>query len=246
MFKGLLRHLNILNLLLISILVLLTRYALYPSPEPKIRVTLSSQQKGIVEDNSKEMDLTSSSPADYMVIAEQNPFHPERKIPVEKKAEQPLPKPDFVLYGTLITDDLSLAYMEDKKAPVSTPGRGNRQTPLKVGQSLSGFTLKEIEPEKVVMVRGEEIMTVYLNDPKRPKTREIAPSSAAVAAHQQSTIRGKGPSATPQTTQQTQQPSAPLADTVVKSQAPLPTTDNTKQSKTKGGFGGFLGPSLRR
>lgn len=179
MIKGLLRHLNILNLILIGILVILARYALYPSPEPKIKVTSSSEQRGIVEDSSKEKEFTSSSPADYMVIAEQNPFHPERKIPAEKKAEQPLPKPEFVLYGTLITDDLSIAYMEDKKAPISTPGRGNRQTPLKVGQSLSGFTLKEIEAEKVVMVRGEEKMTVYLNDPNTPKKRETATASAA-------------------------------------------------------------------
>ncbi|MFN3480095.1 MAG: hypothetical protein ACK415_06875 [Thermodesulfovibrionales bacterium] len=173
MIKGLLRHLNILNILLIGILVILARYALYPVPEPKIIVKPTSQQAGIGDD-SAEKEVPSSSPADYMIIAEQNPFHPERKIPVEKKAEQPLPKPEFVLYGTLITDDLSIAYMEDKKAPVSTPGRGNRQTPLRVGQSLSGFTLKEIETEKVVMVRGEETMTVYLNDPNVPKQRTTA------------------------------------------------------------------------
>lgn len=176
MFRSLLRHLNLLNILLIGILVILARYALHSVPEPKVKVILPSQQKVNAEDIIEEKEA-SSSPADYMVIAEQNPFHPERKIPIEKKAEQPIPKPEFVLYGTLITDDLSIAYMEDKKAPVSTPGRGNRQISLRPGQSLSGFTLKEIEAEKVVMVRGEETMTVYLNDPNAPKKREAATTS---------------------------------------------------------------------
>lgn len=180
MFRSLLKQINLLNLFLIGILIILARYALIPVTEPKVKVIQTTQQKSISEDTEKK-EVPSSSPADYMIIAEQNPFHPERKIPVEKKAEQPLPKPEFVLYGTLITDDLSLAYMEDKKAPVSTPGRGNRQTPLKVGQSLSGFTLKEIEAEKVVMVRGEEIMTVYLNDPNAPKKRETTITSPPAA-----------------------------------------------------------------
>jgi len=196
MIRRLLKNLNILNLLLLGLLIYLARFLLYPVPEPEIKVNPSSQQKAGIEEMKKDSDGATSSPADYMVIAEQNPFHPERKIPVEKKAEQPLPKPEFVLYGTLITDDLSLAYMEDKKAPVSTPGRGNRQVSLKIGDSLSGFKLKEIEPEKVVMVRGEETMTVYLNDPHGPKTRQTATASAQ-----------PGKPETPQTGTFTQRPS---------------------------------------
>lgn len=178
MVRRLLKNINLVNILLAGLLVALARYTLYPSPDPKVKVVPSQHKSDIIEKVKEEKERPPSSPADYMVIAEQNPFHPERKIPVEKKAEQPLPKPDFVLYGTLITDDLSIAYMEDLKSPVSTPGRGKRQMPLKVGQSLSGFTLKEIKPEKVVMVRGEEIMTVYLNDPNSPKKRETAVTSA--------------------------------------------------------------------
>lgn len=178
MLRGLLKNINLLNILLAGLLVVLARYTLYSFPEPKIRIGPPQPKSGIVEKVTEEKEGPSSSPADYMVIAEQNPFHPERKIPVEKKAEKPLLKPDFVLYGTLITDDLSIAYMEDMKSPLSTPGRGKRQMPLKIGQSLSGFTLKEIEAEKVVMVRGEEIMTVYLNDPNSPKKRETTMASA--------------------------------------------------------------------
>ncbi len=179
MTRQFLKNLNLLNLLLLGLLIILARYVIYPAPEPGLKPILPAQQTETVENSSDEKNSIPSSSADYMIIAEQNPFHPERKIPVEKKAEQPLPIPDFVLYGTLITDDLSIAYMEDLKSPLSTPGRGKRQTPLKIGQSLSGFTLKEIEAEKVVMVRGDERMTVYLNDPNTPKKREAAIASAA-------------------------------------------------------------------
>ena len=109
---------------------------------------------------------------DYVVVADENLFHPERRIPPEKKAEAVLPKPEFVLFGTLIAPNLSIAYMEDKKAPVTTPGRGNRQTTLKKGELLSGFTLKEIMKDKVVMARGEETIQVSLENPGSPKKRE--------------------------------------------------------------------------
>ena len=103
------------------------------------------------------------------MIAEENLFHPERKIPAEKKVEQALPKPEFVLYGTLITDDIKLAYLEDRKAPYNTPGRGKRQTVLKIGDTMSSFTVKEIDTDKVVMVRGEDRIEVNVIDPAKPK-----------------------------------------------------------------------------
>ena len=94
---------------------------------------------------------------------------------------QALPKPDFVLYGTMISGDTNLAFMEDTKAPQGTPGRGKRQRVLKVGQILSGFTLKELSDDRVIMARGEERLTVYLIDPQKPKERVVtAPASSTV------------------------------------------------------------------
>jgi hypothetical protein len=136
-----------------------------------IKYTLPAGKKIVGDDDEKPADSHIPSPADYMMIAEENLFHPERKIPAEKKEEQPLPKPEFVLYGTLITDNISLAYLEDLKAPHSTPGRGKRQTALRKGDTLSGFTLKEIETEKIVMVRGEERIELKVADSSKPKIR---------------------------------------------------------------------------
>jgi len=113
-------------------------------------------------------------PTDYSVIAEQNLFHPDRKIPVETAAEAPLPTPDFVLYGTLLTEDMKVAYMEDKKSPQNTPGRPNRQSVLHQGESLSGFVVKEIDKDSVTMVRGDETVVVNLEDPEGKERNSVA------------------------------------------------------------------------
>jgi hypothetical protein len=172
MIKSLIKNINILNILLIAIIVFVVKYTFYPASEK--RPALLSSIQNIKSDSIEEVDKKGSpflSPSiDYQIISENNPFHPERIIPVEKKVEtQPLPKPEFVLYGTLITDDLKIAYMDDKKASFSTTGRGKRQIPLKPGESLSGFTIKEINEDNVVMVRGEEKLMVYLYDTSKPR-----------------------------------------------------------------------------
>ena len=104
------------------------------------------------------------------MISDKNLFHPERKIPLEKQPEKAIPKPDVFLYGTLITDDASYAFIEDKKAPYSTPGRGKRQITLKKGDSLSGYIVSEIEANRIVLVKGEEKVVVMLDDREKKRT----------------------------------------------------------------------------
>lgn len=174
-----LRNFNVMNLLLISVTALFLQYGFFPfsSLNPFNPPPAPGTPSEAGQETAEEMQIP--SPADYTGIAEENLFHPERKIPVEKKAEQPLPKPDFVLYGTMLSDTMSLAYMEDLKVPRNSPGRGKRQTALRKGEALSGFTLKEIETDKVVMVRGEEKIIIPVNDAAHPKERT---TSVAVAA----------------------------------------------------------------
>lgn len=174
--KRLIKNINLINIVLTGILIFFVNYMVLPFFNMGVKYTLpSSIIRPFVDETigvAETPEGKAASPSDYAVIPELNFFHPERKIPSEKKEAAPLPRPDFVLYGTLVTDDLNIAYMEDKKAPFSTPGREKRQTPLKTGESLSGFTLKEIDRDKVVMLRDEEKIVVYLNDAQRPKTRE--------------------------------------------------------------------------
>ena len=170
------KNFNLLNCILITAFLVFLFGFLYPRMDSDVVYVPTIIKKKPAEKNPNESLKTQSpSPQEYRDIADQNIFHPERIIPPEKKPEALLPKPEFVLFGTLITPDLKVAYLEDKKAPVTTPGRGQRQTALKIGESLSGFRLKEIMTDKVVMTRGEETLQVLLQEPGSSKTREGSP-----------------------------------------------------------------------
>ena len=220
-FKTIIRNINVLNILLISVIIMSISYSLFPLLDIKVKYTLPTPKKTVEDTKEKAVQTQTPSIAEYTMIAEENLFHPERKIPVEKKEEKPLPKPDFVLYGTLITDDISLAYLEDLKAPQSTPGRGKRQTALRKGDTMSGFTLKEIGPENIVMVRGEEKMIVNLNDSSHPKGREVSAPVTQAA-----------PQPAPAPTRAYQKPPS-TSQRVPVSAPPSVTTTEQKQTATK-------------
>ena len=170
-------NINLLNILLIAAVAVMAHYTILPLLNINVKLkSLVPPQAKTAGEKAPQPEYQIPSPADYLIISEQNLFHPERRVPPEKKEEAPLPKPEFVLYGTLITDTTSVAYLEDLKAPRNTTGRGQRQVALKKGDALSGFTLKEIEPDKIVMVRGEEKMVVPIFDAQRPKTRSYTPT----------------------------------------------------------------------
>ena len=180
-----LKNVNPLNIMLIALIVFMANYAVLPLLNMKITYTPVAHKKisNVASKDKGDESVEGQNPSamDYTIIADQNLFHPERIIPPEKKEEAALPKPEFVLYGTVIADDLRLAYMEDKKALRTTPGRGNRQTILKEGNTMSGFTLKEIDPDKVVMVRGEETLVVKVMDRSAKKQREVVGTTSTTA-----------------------------------------------------------------
>jgi hypothetical protein len=107
---------------------------------------------------------------DYAIITEKNLFHPGRILPPLKKVEE-VPRPDFVLYGTLVTDFLRIAYMTDNKQPRNTPGRGKRQTAVKIGETMSGYVLKDVQPDRVVMARGDDKIEILIIAPGVRKNR---------------------------------------------------------------------------
>jgi len=170
--RHLLSNINPMNIVLTGLLIFLVNYMLFPLLKKGIHYSLpiivkhEKPESGV--DNKAEQ-IKTLSPLDYVVIAEQNPFHPERKIPVKANGTQAVPKPDFVLYGTLISDALKLAFMDDLKSPQSTAGRGKRQHTVSLGKNLSGYTLTEVFTDRVVMVKGGERLEVAVKDPSRPK-----------------------------------------------------------------------------
>ena len=185
--KTFIQNLNVLNLLLIAAIMLCALYILTPLLYPQVAFTLPSPKKPVESKEEKSAENPPPSPTEYMIITEKNILHPERKIPLDKSEAPPLPKPDFVLYGTLIADDISLAYIEDQKASTSAQGKGRKPKPLKKGETMAGFTLKEIEADKVVMVRGEEKLEVRVSGHTRQEkpAQVTAPTTPATSPQQQ-------------------------------------------------------------
>ena len=159
------RNVTILNISILAMIVLMILFAVLPLVRLKVKVGLPVvKPKAAAKEEAVQEKAPAPSAMDYVMIGENNLFHPERRIPPEKQEEKALPKPELVLYGTIIGDSMSVAYVEDKKAPKTTQGRGNRQQTMKKGDVTGGFVLKEIDPDKIVLARGEETMVVYLSD----------------------------------------------------------------------------------
>lgn len=183
----LLRNITPLNIFLALVLVILLDYITAPLFGTGISLQLPEVRKEAAPPEDLRPQEQAPSISDYTVIAEQNLFNSGRTIPVlVKKDDKPvIPKPEVILYGTLISDDLSLAYIEDKKSPQNTPGRGKRQTALKKGDTISGYLLKDIEADKITLVREDDTIVVHLKDSQKPKTREGIPSPTHQASAQQ-------------------------------------------------------------
>lgn len=180
----LLKNISLINIILTGVIILLIVQLTAPflGKEMKQTVTFAEKPPEVKDPGGESYaDTSVPSAVDYQVISEQNLFNPERKIPEAGAKIQTAQAPQFILYGTLITDDIRIAYLEDKKSPQSTPGRGKRQLPLKLGDTISGYSLKEIEPEKIMLARGTESITVYLDDPNNPKVREAKVQTGKVA-----------------------------------------------------------------
>ncbi len=177
MLRYLFLSLNIVNGLLALALAAFLNLAVLPLLDPVPRISLPAVTGTTLPTAEQKPAARPLPAADYAVVSDKNLFHPERKIPPEKQPEKTVPKPDVYLYGTLIAGDGSMAFVEDKRAPYSTPGRGKRQTVLKKGDVLSGYTLGEIAANRIVFFKGEDKVVVMLED--REKKRTEAPAAAS-------------------------------------------------------------------
>jgi len=225
------RNITLLNIILMAAIFFMGKDKVLPLQNATITYSLPAQKVPTANDEGATAEYNPPSPSDYLIISDENIFHPERRIPPEKKAEQELPKPEFVLYGTLLSDDISAAYLEDLKAPRNTPGRGKRQVALKKGDTLSGFTLREIEQDKIVMVRGEDRMIILLVDPQKPKTRDVVATTSKTTPGQSPQIPQKASSKpSPKPPVRTAPGSLIKPEPLTKTRAPMtPSDERTRQ-----------------
>lgn len=205
--RYLLRSINVLNLLVLTASIGFFIYFLNPLLETPMSVKIPPSKE--MSPGMTMMTSETKKPpiADYALIGEQNLFHPDRIIPEGKegkKAPASVPRPELVLHGTMITSGLKIAYMEDKKAAPKTTGRGVPYIVAKEGDNVSGYTIKQITEDMIVLANGEEQMTLYLDELKVRKGEITGPAKApspATAAPPQGAPRPTMP-------QQVQRPTA--------------------------------------
>lgn len=176
-------NLNILNMLLLAAAAMMFFLLDYPLISRENTVFKPPVKAGgtVASTEGKTASPRSIDYLEYASVAEMNMFHPERKVPIEKKEEKLQARPEIILYGTLISTDKKLAYIEDKKTPYSTPGRGQRQLTMDEGSMISGFKLSEVREDSIILTRGDETIVVNLRDRKNRHNSQSQATTAATA-----------------------------------------------------------------
>jgi hypothetical protein len=183
--QTLLRNATILNLILLALAIAGIVGALMPLTDISVNVTPQPIGEGYsVRADQASSEMHAPPYSDYAMISDQNIFHPSRKPP-EKKGNMAIARPEVILYGTLITHTLRVAYVEDKKSPRATPGRGNRQIALKKGDTLNGYVLKEVEKDRIELAKGDDRIVVYLSDQNKVRSGETTRSASPAGSQQQ-------------------------------------------------------------
>ena len=179
------KSISVLNCLLMLAFAASAYVVIVPYLNQTIQATLPAAKIAETAPISSQLESPPNpSQTDYTMISEKNLFHPERKIPPDNIVitATVIPKPELILYGTLISDNLSIAYVEDKKAPYSTPGRGTRQTQLKKGDNVSGYVLQDIEANRIVLVKGEDKLVVMLTSKEKKRAEETTKPVATTSS----------------------------------------------------------------
>ena len=221
MMKAIFRNINLLNLgLIIGCIILLLNlrpmvsYKASIDVKPDSKLAEHEQHQQLKEEPSQNRDIV-----EYGIIPEKNLFHPERKIIVKAAEAQPSAPPPSseetpILYGTVVSSKIRLAYLEEKnkkqpprplpQAQVNEQGNVEKEQHIfQVGETIGGFTLQEITEDSVILFRGEEKLIVQVFDPSEPKNRiPIAAATPMSPAAKSQPISKPPPRKTPSVAQQ--------------------------------------------
>ncbi len=238
----LLQSLNLLNLVMTATAIAFFIYFLNPLLETQVSVKVP-----VPDDISPGMprgtdETKKLSIADYSPIGEQNIFHPDRMIPEEKKSPAPVvqPRPELILHGTMMTGELKIGYLEDKRAAQKSPGRNAPYIVVKEGDKVSGYTLKAITENMVVLANGEEQMTLYLDELKDRKGEITGPAKPSASVQ----VQSPAAPAPPQTTPRPAVPPPPQRPSIVQpapSPPPSPPRGSASQPVSPTATSGFSG-----
>lgn len=178
----------------------------WPTPEPpRARPPAASAAPA-----PQAPEASAAASSSYGIIAARNLFSPTRTEAPPTPAAQAvaLPKPN--LYGVIVRDNGSIAYLED---PVTKRVAGYRQ-----GDAIAGGTVQAIASDRIVLARPDGNIDVRLHDPSKPKPPPPTPAPpAAGGARPTPGIPPGAPGGAVPTT-----PSPPTAESPVGARRPLP------------------------
>jgi hypothetical protein len=178
-----LKSINLLNLGLLAIAVAGIACVVVPMAGIAVNVTPPpATDPAVMQGSLPTPEYRTPAYADYGVIAEQNLFHPSRRY--NPSQAQGMARPEVILYGTLIADGMRIAYVEDRKSPRTSPGRGKRQIALKKGDTLNGYVLKIVERDRIELAQGDDRIVVYLSDLKNVRSDETTHSGPPAGSTQ--------------------------------------------------------------
>jgi hypothetical protein len=152
-----------LNIILSAVIIVSLCYTIFYMVQMVSGVELPSIPDSYVEDQVKKSFEIGKYRTKYEYSKmEKNLFHPERKVVKRIPLETSIQAPQITLYGTFISPELKMAYLDDLNSPYSNNSGVPRQRAFKKGDIISGFVLKEIYPERIVLVRNDEKITIHL------------------------------------------------------------------------------------
>jgi hypothetical protein len=111
----------------------------------------------------------------YLLLAEKNIFHPERKdFPILSpsigdQSKKPVTRPQIILYGVMLNGDYQSASVVNPGRPMQ---KGEREVmTLNVGDRIGEYRLAQILPDRIMMEGPEDKFEVLLYDSKIQKKR---------------------------------------------------------------------------
>ncbi len=140
---------------------------------------MSENNKKTVSENNdaslalKGLNNTLQPREDYNVITDLNLFHPERKFIKEEESVDLKLKDsnDFVLYGTMLTDEGGIAYIEEKRSGKKKKDGESEKKTVRTGDEINGYIVKSITLEEVELRRDDVIVIVSVNDPTKERKK---------------------------------------------------------------------------
>ncbi|HSB04625.1 MAG TPA: hypothetical protein VLK23_05470 [Thermodesulfobacteriota bacterium] len=228
---------SVLCLLALFMIVLLTlkNYDTWTAPlsippEKVVSKKSSVKPESPLAPGDQKDGKAAPSIASYILIAEKNPFHPDRKeFPIlteiaKPEVKKPVVRPQVTLYGVTLVGDY-------RSASISYPGRplqkGEREiVTVKIGDRVGEYKLAKILEDRIGLETPEDSFEVLLYDSRTPK-RRVAVKTENKPASVTSTI--PTPPAPPEAAKPAppragETPGAPVRGAIASAPVPTPVT----------------------